>query len=93
MYLARLPRLAAALAFALTLYLLAFVPAGAAPVLLQEATAGSSEDRARVIIWTLVAVGVAMLLIAVGYVYRRAVGVDKAPPVTLLEPGKKITGD
>jgi hypothetical protein len=62
------------------------------PALAQE-SAGSSEDRAEVIIWTLVAVGVSMLVLAIGYVYRRAVGNEKPPPVPILEPGQRITGD
>lgn len=65
-------------------------PVAAAPLLVQE-TGGA--DRLKVMLWTLAAVLVAMILLAIGYVYRRAAGVDKPPPVTLLEPGRKITTD
>jgi hypothetical protein len=42
---------------------------------------------------TLAAVAVALILLAVGYFYRRAAGIDKPPPVTILEPGRRITED
>jgi hypothetical protein len=67
--------------------------AAAHPALAMQESAGSGEDRAEVIIWTLVAVGVSMLVLAIGYVYRRAVGNEKPPPVPILEPGQRITGD
>lgn len=86
-----LPRLTMAITLlALLLFSLAPHTALAAP--LQEAVAGG-DDRTAVIIWTLVSVGVMTLVLAIGYVYRRAAGVDKAPPVALLEPGESIRGD
>lgn len=86
-----LPRPVRILAAALA----ALLPAAAAHPALSAPLAqqAGGADRMTVIIWTLVAVGVAMLLLAIGYVYRRAAGVDKPPPVTLLEPGQRITGD
>ena len=62
-----------------------------AAALVQEG--GGGDDRTKVIAWTLAAIAVAMVLLAVGYFYRRAVGIDKPPPVTILEPGQRITGD
>ncbi len=38
-------------------------------------------------------IAAAMVAATIGYVFRRAVGNDRPPPVTLLEPGRKITGD
>lgn len=55
--------------------------------------AATTNDRAEVMIWTLVAVTITMLLLAIGYVYRRAVGDEKPPPVPILEPGQRITSD
>ncbi len=84
----RCSRLSAAVTAGLLLALAA-QPALAAP-LAQEA---GGDDRWRVIFITAAIVFATMLLCTVGYVFRRAVGVDKPPPVTLLEPGRKITGD
>ncbi|MER3421472.1 MAG: hypothetical protein C4290_13540 [Chloroflexota bacterium] len=82
-----IPALLAGLAAALAL---SARPVAAAPLLVQEA---GGADRLQVMLWTLAAVIVAVILLAIGYVYRRAAGVDKPPPVTLLEPGRKITSD
>lgn len=70
---------------------LAAHPVLAAPLLAQQGS--ESDDRVMVMIWTLVAVGVAMVALAIGYVYRRAAGIEKPPPVPILEPGQKITQD
>jgi hypothetical protein len=87
----RIRRLASALPAGMAAALaLSARPVAAAPLLVQE-TGGA--DRLQVMLWTLAAVVVAMILLAIGYVYRRAAGVDKPPPVTLLEPGRKITSD
>jgi hypothetical protein len=67
--------------------------AAAHPALAVQEATGGGENRTEVIIWTLVAVGVSMLVLAIGYVYRRAVGNEKPPPVPILEPGQRITGD
>ena len=88
MVLPRTFKLAVASVTALVL-VAAVYPASAAP-LLQEA---GGNDRMEVIAWTLAAVAVAMVLLAVGYFYRRAAGIDKPPPVTILEPGQRITED
>lgn len=81
---------AAAVLAALILVLPARV--GAAAPLLQEA-GDSSESRTEVILITVGVVLAALLLCAVGYMYRRALGLRRVPPVTLLEPGQKITSD
>jgi hypothetical protein len=87
----RIRRLAVALFAGMAAVLaLSAHPVAAAPLLAQET---GSTDRLQVMLWTLAAVVVAMILLAIGYVYRRAAGVDKPPPVTLLEPGRKITSD
>ncbi len=86
---ARAVRLIAASLIALLLVMQTH-PGFAAP-LLQEAAA--NNDRTKVIVWTLAAVGGVMILLAIGYFYRRAAGIDKPPPVTILEPGTHITGD
>ena len=80
----RLPRPALAAVTALALLLLAAQPVGAAPLLAH--TGGS--DRLMVIVWTLAAVIGALLLTILGYVFRRALGSDRTPPVTILEPGQ-----
>lgn len=90
MTLARMIRPAAALLSALPAVALAH-PALAAP--LAQTAGQSSDDRMKVIAITLVAVVAALLLTIIGYVFRRSMGIDKPPPVTLLEPGRKITGD
>ena len=72
------------------LFALAAHPALAAP-LLQEGGGGNS--RMEVIAWTLAAIAATLILLAIGYFYRRAAGIDKPPPVTILEPGQRITGD
>ena len=74
-----------ALLFALTAQ-----PALAVP-LLQEG--GGGNNRMEVIAWTLAAIAATLILLAIGYFYRRAAGIDKPPPVTILEPGQRITGD
>ncbi len=84
----RAARLAAALLSALVPAALAH-PVADAP-LLQK---GGGQNHLEVIAWTLGAAGAAMLVLAIGYVYRRAVGKDKPPPVPLLEPGQKIAGE
>lgn len=87
----RIPRALSRLPAAIAGLVLA---AAAHPVLAaQESASAGGGDRAEVIIWTLVAVGVSMLVLAIGYVYRRAVGNEKPPPVPILEPGQRITGD
>lgn len=65
-------------------------PAFAGPLAQESALEG---DRLRVIVWTLAAVTATMVLLAIGYFYRRAAGVEKPPPVPILEPGVKITVD
>jgi hypothetical protein len=89
-----LPRAAlrAVLLLAAVLLALPAQAAAAVPLLVQEG-GGGGTDRLRVIFWTLVAVAISMLLLAVGYVYRRAAGMEKPPPVPILEPGQKITQD
>lgn len=79
-----------AAAVALIVAVVTVYPALAAPL---GADSTGSGDRTRVILITFAAIGVALLLCTVGYVYRRAVGNDRVPPVTLLEPGQKITGE
>ena len=64
-------------------------PAAAAPLLQED----GGNDRMEVIAWTLAAIAVTMVLLAIGYFYRRAAGIDKPPPVTILEPGQRITED
>jgi hypothetical protein len=90
MPLARMIRPVAALVSALVAVALTH-PAIAAP--LAQAGSQSSDDRMKVIAITLAAVVAALLLTAIGYMYRRSLGITKPPPVTLLEPGRKITGD
>lgn len=68
----------------------AAVHAAFAATLAQQASGG---DRTRVIAWTIGIVVLAMVLLAIGYVYLRAVGREKPPPVPLLEPGQRITED
>jgi hypothetical protein len=89
MFVTRLLRLLAALGGAITALVLTH-PALAAPL---AQSSSASDDRMKVIIWTLLTVAGALILTAIGYVYRRFLGIDKPPPVTLLEPGRKITGD
>ena len=90
MPLARMIRPVAALLGALLAVVLTH-PALAAP--LAQAGGQSSDDRMKVIAITLAAVVVALVLTVIGYVFRRSLGINKPPPVTLLEPGRKITGD
>jgi small-conductance mechanosensitive channel len=82
--LTRLTAMLTGIAFAVAAH-----PALASPLLAEE----GGGDRAKVIIWTVVAVAVTIVLLAIGYVYRRAAGIEKPPPVPILEPGQRITGD
>ena len=81
-------RTAAASVAALTAAVIAH-PALASP-LAQES---GGNDRSQVMFITLAAVVGALVLCGIGYFYRRAAGIDKPPPVTILEPGQRITGD
>lgn len=86
-------RIGVRMGFALLTALLLMLPARvslAAPALQQ---AGSGDSRSEVILITVGVVLAALLLCAIGYMYRRALGLRRVPPVTLLEPGQKITGD
>ena len=79
-----------AAAVALIVAVVAVHPTLAAPL---GAESTGSADRTRVILITFAAIGAALLLCTIGYVYRRAIGNDRVPPVPLLEPGQKITGE
>ena len=57
----------------------------------QAETSGGS--RTEVVLWTLGTIALALILCTIGFVYRRALGLNRTPPVTLLEPGRKITGE